>query len=217
MTTFKPFNIKELELDVFDAKETRVEHFQKEFEQKGLKTRSQSRGKSKKREERKKRRDLDKSREEDDITFRRENSKGDHTKLSRAGKPPRDLSRNERPVEGDRTKKSDREYRNNPRRNERSENIKVSNGFGDSKKGDEHKDSTRRGDRHKDSTRRGDRHNDSTRVGDRSKDPKKRGDRPKDSTRIGDRLGDTLKSKGSQKSMGKGSQRNIGKRSKKND
>lgn len=45
MTTFKPFNIRELELDVFDSESMRMNYYQNEFEQKGLKVRSKSRNK----------------------------------------------------------------------------------------------------------------------------------------------------------------------------
>ena len=42
MTTFKPFNIKELEIDFFDNREARIEQYQEELEKRGLKKKSAS-------------------------------------------------------------------------------------------------------------------------------------------------------------------------------
>ena len=51
MTTFKPFNIRELEVDVFDSQQMRIQNYQNEFEQnKGLRRRSKSKNKSKNRD-----------------------------------------------------------------------------------------------------------------------------------------------------------------------
>jgi hypothetical protein len=43
MTTFKPFNVRELELDVYDSHANRVGFYQQEFEQKGLKPKRSTR------------------------------------------------------------------------------------------------------------------------------------------------------------------------------
>ena len=42
MTTFKPFNIRELEVDFFDNREARIEYYQEELEKRGLKKKSSS-------------------------------------------------------------------------------------------------------------------------------------------------------------------------------
>lgn len=42
MTTFKPFNIKELEIDFFDNREAKIEYYQEELEKRGLKKKTTS-------------------------------------------------------------------------------------------------------------------------------------------------------------------------------
>jgi len=46
MTTFKPFNIRELELDIFDEHANRINQYQQEFEQKGLMTRARTKSRA---------------------------------------------------------------------------------------------------------------------------------------------------------------------------
>ena len=46
MTSFKPFNIKELEVDVFDAQDDRIKKYHQKFEKKDLRAKSNKRRKS---------------------------------------------------------------------------------------------------------------------------------------------------------------------------
>ena len=122
ITTFKPFNIRELELDVFDSQNTRVDYYQNEFEQKGLKRKSKSRNRDD-RDERKYDRD-DRKYDRDDRKYDRDDRKYDRDDR----KYDRDYDRDERKYDRedrkyDRDDREDRKFDTDERKYDKDDRL----------------------------------------------------------------------------------------------